>query len=95
MSSEKKVEESEVERIYTISLSKAWDSPKWRRSIRVVNMIREFARKNMKSDEIRITPQVNETIWKRGIENPPRHITLKMVKDKEGVVTVSPAGDTK
>ena len=53
-------------------------------------MIREFAVRHMKVDEdsVKIEPEVNEFIWKRGIEKPPRRITVKMVKE-EGVVRVS------
>ena len=31
---------------------------------------------------------VNEKLWSRGIEKPPRKIRVRVVKDKEGVVTV-------
>jgi len=28
-------------------------------------------------------------MWSKGIQNPPRRITVKMVKDKDGQVTIS------
>ena len=80
----------EVERIYTIPLVKAWASPRHRRTVRAINLIKEFASRHMKSSEIRIAPELNQMIWERGIEKPPRRIRVKMVKDKDGVVTVSP-----
>ncbi len=43
----------------------------------------------MKSSDIKISPEVNEKIWERGIKNPPRRITVKMVKDEEGTVKIS------
>ena len=52
-------------------------------------MLREFAEKHMKSSEIKITTELNEEIWKRGITKPPRRITVKMEKDEDGIVTIS------
>jgi hypothetical protein len=52
-------------------------------------MLREFAEKHMKSSEIKITMELNEEIWKRGITKPPRRITVKMEKDEDGIVTIS------
>jgi large subunit ribosomal protein L31e len=81
--------EDSITRVYTINLGKAWISPQHRRANRVVNMIREFARKHMKSDEIKLEQDLNREIWSRGKTNPPRKVRVKMVKDEDGVVTVS------
>lgn len=81
--------EDSITRVYTINLGKAWISPQHRRTDRVVNMIREFAKKHMKSDEIKLEQDLNRQIWSRGKTNPPRKVRVKMVKDEDGVVTVS------
>src|SRR5919199_2707759 len=81
--------EDSITRVYTINLGKAWISPQHKRTNRVVNMIREFAEKHMKSDEIKLEQELNRQIWSRGKTNPPRKVRVKMVKDEEGVVTVS------
>jgi large subunit ribosomal protein L31e len=81
--------EDSITRVYTINLGKAWISPQHKRTDRVVNMIREFAGKHMKSDEIKLEQELNRQIWSRGKTNPPRKVRVKMVKDEEGVVTVS------
>jgi large subunit ribosomal protein L31e len=81
--------EDSITRVYTINLGKAWISPQHRRTDRVINMIREFARKHMKSDEIKLEQDLNRQIWSRGKTNPPRKVRVKMVKDEDGVVTVS------
>ena len=81
--------EDSVTRVYTINLGKAWITPQYRRTDRVVNMIREFARKHMKSDEIKLDQDLNRQIWSRGKTNPPRKVRVKMVKDEDGAVTVS------
>jgi large subunit ribosomal protein L31e len=81
--------EGNLTRVYTINLGKAWITPQYRRTDRVVNMIREFATKHMKSDEIKLDQDLNRQIWSRGKTNPPRRLRVKMVKDEEGTVTVS------
>lgn len=81
--------EETQERIYTIPLKKVMISPRQRRAKRTINIIKEFAMKHMKSSEIKLSPELNEKIWERGIRSPPRRITVKMVKDEEGVVTIS------
>jgi large subunit ribosomal protein L31e len=76
-------------RVYTINLGRAWLTPQYKRTDRVINMIREFATKHMKSDEIKLEQDLNRQIWSRGKTNPPRKVRVKMVKDEDGVVTVS------
>ncbi len=83
-----KTEES-LSRVYTINLGKAWLTPMYRRTDRVMNMVREFAIKNMKSDEVKIDQDLGRHIWARGKTNPPRKVRVKMVKDEDDIVTVS------
>ena len=45
----------------------------------------------LKSDKIKVSKDLNESMWSKGIQNPPRRITVKMVKDTDGVITISPA----
>lgn len=78
-----------LERIYTIPLGRAILAPRQKRAKRTINIIREFAMKHMKSSEIKLSSELNEKIWEKGIRNPPRRITVKMIKDEEGLVTVS------
>ena len=81
--------EENLTRIYTINLGRAWDTPQHRRTDRVINIIKEFAGKHMKGDEIKLDQDLNRQIWKRGKTNPPRKVRVKMIKDDEGAVTVS------
>jgi large subunit ribosomal protein L31e len=80
----------ELERVYTINLGKVLLSPNNQRAKRAVNMVKEFARHHMKTEEIKIEESVNHQIWKRGIKHPPRKIRVRMVKTDEGFVLVSP-----
>jgi large subunit ribosomal protein L31e len=99
----KKEEEEEFveERIYTIPLGKAWVRPQKKRVPRAMQMIKAFVTKHMKLEmrveteeergelpKLIISNDVNEKVWDRGIEKPPRKIRVRAAKDKEGNVTV-------
>ena len=81
--------EDTLARIYTINFSKAWLTPKHKRTDRVINMIKEFAIKHMKSSQIRIDQELNRYIWERGKTNPPRKVRVRIVKDEDDQVIVS------
>ena len=79
----------ELERVYTIPLGKVLLSQSQHRSVRAINMIREFARKHMKTKEIKIDEEVAHLIWSRGVRSPPRKIRVKMVKTDDGYILVT------
>jgi large subunit ribosomal protein L31e len=81
--------EETIARIYTINFSKAWLTPKHKRTDRVVNMIKEFAIKHMKSSQIKIDQDLNRYIWQKGKTNPPRKVRVRIVKDEDDQVIVS------
>jgi large subunit ribosomal protein L31e len=97
----KKEEEIVEERIYTIPLQKALVRPPKKRAPRAIQLVKIFITKHMKlavtvsEDEeeeelpqLIISQEVNEKIWGRGIEKPPRKIRVRAAKDKDGNVTV-------
>ena len=86
-----KEEDVVEERIYTIPLGKVWISPRKKHSPKALRIIRQFVIKHMKTskDSIRITNNVNERIWKKGIEKPPRKIRVRITRSSEGFVTVN------
>lgn len=97
----KKEDEIVEERFYTIPLSRALVRPPKKRSPRAIQLIREFINRHMKvaikaSEEeeeeelpkLVISNDVNEKVWGRGIEKPPRKIKVRVTKDKDGNVTV-------
>jgi large subunit ribosomal protein L31e len=98
---EKKEEEIVEERFYTIPLQKALVRPPKKRAPRAMQLVKEFVNKHMKvemkvseEEEEEELPQliidtgVNEKVWSRGIEKPPRKIKVRATKDKDGNVTV-------
>ena len=80
---------SEIERIYTVPLGRAWIAQKFRRAEKAMTVLKEFAERHMKPSELIIDPSVNEAVWARGIKNPPRKLRVKMTKDSDGVVIVT------
>ncbi|MEM2936897.1 MAG: 50S ribosomal protein L31e [Candidatus Bathyarchaeia archaeon] len=87
---EEKAEERKIieERIYTIPLGRAWVSPRNRRTPRAVRIVRDFIQRHMKPKNLLLSNEVNERIWSRGIQKPPRRIRVRAAKDEEGTVTL-------
>lgn len=74
-----------VERIYTINLRKATlNTPRWKKSKRSVAVVREFLKKHMKTDEVKIGKSITEKIWQSGNQNPPNKIRIRVVETEEG-----------
>ena len=97
----KKEEEIVEERFYTIPLQKALVRPPKKRAPRAMQLIKIFVTKHMKLEmkvseeeeeeelpQLVISKEVNEKVWDRGIEKPPRKIKTRVTKDKDGNVTV-------
>ncbi len=98
---EKEAAEEDIveERFYTIPLRKVWIAPRKKRAPKAARIVKSFVLKHMKvqldsedeeeePERLVIDNEVNEKLWSRGIEKPPRKIRVRVVKDKEGVVTV-------
>ncbi|MGC8998799.1 MAG: hypothetical protein ACP5JW_05335 [Candidatus Bathyarchaeia archaeon] len=95
-------EEIVEERFYTIPLGRAWLVPPNKRAPKAIRIIRDFIKRHMKLEarkegeeeeeaepkRLIISNEVNERVWSRGIEKPPRKIRVRAAKDKDGNVTV-------
>ena len=79
----------EPDRIYTINLGKVLLSPDNQRAKRAINMIKEFTRHHMKTQDIKIDDDVAHHVWSRGMRSPPRKIKVRMTKPKGGFILVS------
>jgi large subunit ribosomal protein L31e len=87
--SSQRKEEIIDERIYTVPLRKAyWTGSRLRRSNRAIRILREFVERHMKPEEVVIQPEVNERIWDRGIQKPPRRIRIRATKNSDNLVRV-------
>jgi large subunit ribosomal protein L31e len=85
---EEEIEEEVEERIYTIPLRRAWISPRKKRAPRATRLIKSFIKRHMKPEALIVSNEVNNRIWSRGIEKPPRKIRVRATRDKEGTVIV-------
>jgi large subunit ribosomal protein L31e len=84
-------EEEEIidERIYTVPLRKAyWTGSRLSRANRSVRILREFVERHMKPEELLVQPEVNEMIWARGIQKPPRRLRIRATKNSDNLVRV-------
>src|SRR3989338_8324390 len=75
------------ENVYTIPLRKHW--VKVSRVDRVntsVDVIRSFLIRHTKTEDIKLSPLLNESLWTRGAKKPPAFAKIKVVKDEKGVV---------
>ena len=98
---EKEEEEFVEERFYTIPLQRAWIKPPNKRAPKAIRIMKAFIPRHMKVSEVAIeeeegeeagriiiSNEVNEKIWSRGIEKPPRKLRIRAAKDEEGNVTI-------
>jgi large subunit ribosomal protein L31e len=84
-------EEEEIidERIYTVPLRKAyWTGSRLNRANRSVRILREFVERHMKPEELLVQPEVNEMIWARGIQKPPRRLRIRATKNSDNLVRI-------
>ena len=71
------------EKIFTIPLREAYDKPRTTRAKIAVNIVKDFLIRHMKSKNIKLGKSINENIWKRGIQKPPRRIRIHAVKEED------------
>ncbi|MCS7105141.1 MAG: 50S ribosomal protein L31e [Thermofilaceae archaeon] len=70
----------------TIPLRDAYRAPLKKRSKVAVRIIREFIKRHLKVDNVKISPELNEEIWSSGIKRPPRRISVRVnIIEEEGV----------
>ena len=85
-------------RVYVIPLRNAYRAPRKKRTPRAVRLIREFVKRHVKPFkrvggdqekvvDIYISQRLNELLWKRSIEKPPRRIRVLTI------ITVPPEED--
>lgn len=74
------------ERIYVIPLAKARRGPRTKWAKKGVRYLREFMQQHFKPESLVISQEVNEAIWARGIQKPPRKIKIRATKNIDGLV---------
>ena len=81
-----------IENIYTIPFYPILNkTAPYRRTPRAIRMLKEFIIKHTKADFVIITNELNEFIWKRGIQKPPRKVKVRAIvetTEEEKIATV-------
>ena len=78
---------AEIERIYTIPLSGAYNSNRRRRAKRAMKIIKEFLARHMKTapEKVWISQELNDYILSHGMQAPPRKVRLKVSMGSDAV----------
>ena len=72
-----------MERLYTIPLRKEFSkAPNYKRTSRAITAIRDFVKRHMKNENVKIGKYLNLEMWKHGRKNPPARIKVKAVLEK-------------
>jgi large subunit ribosomal protein L31e len=90
----------ELERVFTIPLTVTKIVPKTKRAPRAIKEIKEYVRKHMMEKtseeddekdkkEVWLDYRLNELIWAKGIEHPPRKVRVKAIRFEDGLIEVS------
>ncbi|MCX6818093.1 MAG: 50S ribosomal protein L31e [Candidatus Aenigmarchaeota archaeon] len=77
--------EKAIEKVYTIPLRGWMKEPRSKRSNRAIREVKIFVTRHTKSKTIKISKGVNELIFSRGFQKPPRRIKVEVKGDKETV----------
>ena len=78
---------ADLERVYNVPLRKGYmKAPKYMRANKAVKVLRDFLKRHMKSENIKIGPFLNSEILKHGRKNVVHHVSVKAIKDKDNVV---------
>jgi len=68
------------EKIYTINLRNAVSGkPRWEKSKRSVAVVRNFLKRHMKGDAVKIGKSITEEIWKGGNQIPPKDVRIHAI----------------
>ncbi len=91
MSSKEERKSRVTEGLYIINLSRVYWSGRRRRAPRAIRTIREFIQRHTKAERVIIDNSVNEYIFSRRYDKPPRRIAVMVsrVSSEPPVVKVS------
>ena len=76
------------ERIYIIPLAKARKGPRNKWAKKSIRYLKEFMTRHFKPVSLVISQEVNERIWERGIQKPPRKLKVRVTKNIDGLCGV-------
>ena len=75
------------EKIYVIGLGRLYWAGRSRRAPKAVKKIREFLYRHTKAEKIVIDESINEFVFSRSYDKPPRKVAVRVVQlDDEGKI---------
>ncbi|MGD9963045.1 MAG: 50S ribosomal protein L31e [Thermoplasmata archaeon] len=87
------------EKVYTVPKSNTKTVPKTTRAPRAVKEIKDYVRQHLADTtlskeevpekDVWIDYRLNEHLWSKGIENPPRKVRVKAIRFEDGLIEVS------
>ncbi len=85
--------EAILERVYVIPLRKAYYVPRKKRANKAIRIIREFVQRHLHVSEVKIGSRLNEYVWSRNCEKPPRKVKVVVRKLDEETAEVDLASE--
>jgi large subunit ribosomal protein L31e len=73
------------EKVFTVPLRDAFEKPRTKRAKIAIKIVREFLKKHMKAEDVKIGKSINEIVWRRGIQKPPRKIRIHALREGDVV----------
>ncbi len=80
--------EVQREQIYIIPLRDVKRVPCYKRANAAISDIRAYLAHHLKSKDVKIDKSINEAIWARGSQKPPRRIRVRAMKFEDGQIQV-------
>lgn len=80
----------EEEQVYTIPLREVRKTQKPKKAAKAEKLVASFLKKHMKTEEVLISPELNQKIWSQGAENPPSKIRVRAARLPDGSVEAYP-----
>ncbi|GMI28090.1 hypothetical protein TeGR_g11852 [Tetraparma gracilis] len=72
-----------VTRDYTIQLSKRTRGVSFKKKApRAIKEVKEFAKKMMKTVDVRLSADLNKAVWAKGIKNVPARIRVRLSRKR-------------
>lgn len=73
------------ERVFTVPLRGAFGKSRRFRASNATRIIRSFLVKHMKTENVKIGDSINKTVWKKGIQKPPRRLRIHALKEEDTI----------
>ena len=78
--------DAQKEQVYVIPLRDVKRVPCYKSANAAIKDIRRYLEHHMKSDDVKLDKSINEAVWARGSQKPPRRIRVRAMKFEDGQV---------